>query len=31
MLKYCLDRCKTQETCDKAVNACLLLLNFVSY
>ena len=26
MLKYCLDRYKTQETCDKAVDACLSLL-----
>ena len=30
MLKYCLDRCKTQKICDKAVNSYLLTLQFVS-
>ena len=29
MLKYWLDRYKTQEMCDKAVDACLPALNFV--
>ena len=29
MLKYCVDRCKTQEMCDKAVDAFLRTLKFV--
>ena len=29
MLNYCLDRFKTQEMCNKAVDFCLLALNFV--
>ena len=29
MLKYCLDRYKSQEICDKAVDACLPALKFV--
>ena len=30
MLKFCLDRCKTQKLCDKAVDAYLPTLKFVS-
>ena len=29
MLKYCVDRYKTQEICDKAVDVCLPALKFV--
>ena len=29
MLKYCLDRHKTQEMCDKAIDACMPALKFV--
>ena len=29
MLKYCSDRYKSQEICDKAVDSCLLALKFV--
>ena len=29
MLKYCLDRYKTQEICDKVVDICLPTLNFL--
>ena len=28
MLRYCLDRHKTQEKCDKAIDACVLTLKF---
>ena len=30
MLKYCHDKDKTHEMCDKAVDSCLLALKFVS-
>ena len=29
MLKYCVDRYKTQEMCDKAVDTCVQTLTFV--
>ena len=29
LLKYCPDKHKTQEMCDKAVDSCLLALKFV--